>query len=115
MQDRNNQLRLQIHKKKDKRICIKICPRIADQLKNPYFKKKKKKKLTRVRIGDGGRAGKIAGGGLLAKLLKVAIDGIATVGPDGVGLETGPVLVGGVAVRPGSTCVVQSLLQHCIA
>lgn len=68
--------------------------------------KKGRGKLTRIGGGDGGGAGEVAGGGLLAVFLEIAVGGVAAVGLNGVGLEAGPVLMDRVAIRPGSASVV---------
>jgi len=42
----------------------------------------------------------------LTLLLEVAIDGVVAVGPDGVGLETRPILMERVTVSTSSTSIV---------
>lgn len=72
------------------------------------------KKLTRVRSNNSGSARKITGSRELAVFLEITVHSIAAVSPHCIRVETGPALVGRVAVRPSSTCIVQSLLQDCI-
>ena len=59
-------------------------------------KKKKKREIegfTGVRCSNNGCSRKVAGPLSLTLPLEVAVHGVVTVGPNGVGLETRPVLV----------------------
>ena len=82
-------------------------------------KKKKKKReiegFTGVRCSNSGCSRKVAGPLSLTLPLEVAVHGVVTVGPNGVGLETRPVLVERITVSTSSTSIVQGFLQDRVA
>lgn len=80
-------------------------------------KKKKKKReiegFTGVRCSNSGCSRKVTGP--LTLPLEVAVHGVVTVGPNGVGLETRPVLAERVIFSTSSTSIVQGFLQDRVA
>ena len=68
--------------------------------------------FTWVAGGEGGGAGEVAGGALGLVVLVVAVGRPGAVRRDGVGVVARPVLMDGVAVRPGAAGVVYGLLQR---
>ena len=68
--------------------------------------------ITWVAGGEGGGAGEVAGGALGLVVLVVAVGRPGAVRRDGVGVVARPVLMDGVAVRPGAAGVVDGLLQR---
>jgi len=71
-----------------------------------------RKAITWVAGGEGGGAGEVAGGALGLVVLVVAVGRPGAVRRDGVGVVARPVLMDGVAVRPGAAGVVDGLLQR---